>query len=369
VSQCAADASLPLHDFHTARNGRFAGVHGQEFVVCYQSPEAEYLALTQSVGLVDLSGRSRLCVLGADREKFLHGQVTNDVLRLKTGEGCYAALVNGKGKIQSDLFIYKLKEEILLDFEPGLSSLVTERLQKYIIAEDVQIVDVGSHYGLLSIQGPKSAELLKLAGFIELPQKPLAWISKTDPEGEFYLAANRRFGLEGFDLFIPLAALPKTAALLEQSGQALNASWIGWDACEIARIENGIPRFGIDMTEANLAPECGIEQRAISYSKGCYIGQEVIARIRTYGQVSKALRLLRLPNEITTLPAHGEKLFKQGKEVGYITSSTLSPKHGAKIALGYVRKEHNSAGETLELGAAERRIVHIIGLPMVLSHS
>src|SRR4051812_20593710 len=122
-------AALSLHGFHAARKGTFIEVSGQEFVAQYESAEAEYLALTQSAGVIDLSGRGRLCVLGADREKFLHGQVSNDVLRLRAGEGCYAALVNAKGKIQSDLFIYKLKEEILLDFEPGLSSTVSERLE------------------------------------------------------------------------------------------------------------------------------------------------------------------------------------------------------------------------------------------------
>jgi folate-binding protein YgfZ len=358
-------AALSLHDFHAARKGAFTEVNGQEFVAHYQSPEAEYLALTQSAGVIDLSGRGRLCVVGADREKFLHGQVSNDVLRLKTGEGCYAALVNAKGKIQSDLFIYKLKEEILLDFEPGLSSPVSQRLEKYVIAEDVQIVDVSPHYGLLSIQGPQSAEVLRRSAFGELPGSALSWISKNTPEGEYYVTNNRRFGAEGFDLFVPAAALKKAAELLDESNRELGSQWVGWNTGEIARIENGIPRFGADMTEANLAPECGIEGRAISYSKGCYIGQEVIARIRTYGQVAKALRLLRLPNEMTTLPPPNEKLFKNGKEAGYITSSTLSPKHGGKVALGYVRKEWNAAGETLEIGKRGGGAVQVMGAPGV----
>jgi folate-binding protein YgfZ len=356
-------AALSLHGFHAARKGTFIEVSGQEFVAQYESAEAEYLALTQSAGVIDLSGRGRLCVLGADREKFLHGQVSNDVLRLRAGEGCYAALVNAKGKIQSDLFIYKLKEEILLDFEPGLSSTVSERLEKYVIAEDVQIVDVSPHYGLLSVQGPKSAEVLRRSAFGELPGNPLSWISKNTPEAEFYVTNNRRFGAEGFDLFVPAAALTETAELLDESIRELGAKWVGWNAGEIARIENGMPRFGADMTEANLAPECGIEGRAISYSKGCYIGQEVIARIRTYGQVAKALRLLRLPNELAALPLPNEKLFKNGKEAGYVTSSALSPKHGGKVALGYVRKEWNAAGETVELGRPGGGAVQVIGAP------
>jgi folate-binding protein YgfZ len=123
----------------------------------------------------------------------------------------------------------------------------------------------------------------------------------------------------------------------------------GWQALDMARLEAGIPRFGVDMDGTNLAPEAGIQERAISYSKGCYIGQEVIARIKTYGQVAKALRGMRLANDMKELPMHGDKLFLNGKEVGYITSALASPALKANIALGYVRKEANQIGTELVL--------------------
>ena len=351
-------APLLLHKFHHDGGARFTEQNGFEAVASFGATEKEYLALTTAAALIDLSFRSRICLLGADREKFLHGQVTNEIARLNIGQGTYAALVTAKGKLQTDLFVYRLAEELLLDFEPGLTPVITERLDKYIIADDVQIVDVAPHYGLLSVQGPRAAEALQAAAIVpELPGTPFSWIKTTVPGGDLYVMNNPRFGTVGFDLFVPNPDLLDIATKLTAQTQMA-----GIDACEIARIENAIPRFGLEMDETNLAPEA-LDERAISYAKGCYIGQEVIARIRTYGQVAKALRLVRLPSELPTLPARREKLFKDGKEVGYITSSTLSPKYGGKVAFAYVRKEANAVGETLHLGAPDGGQAHIVALP------
>src|SRR5207248_10587267 len=150
--------NLVLQKFHEGLNARFTEVNGMEVVNHYGDPLAELAALRGAAGVLDLCFRSLLCVLGADRQKFLNGQVTNNVKDLKVGEGCYAALVNAKGKMQSDLNIYVLENEILLDFEPGYSAAVAQRLEKFIIADDVQAVDVAPHYGLLSVQGPKAEE-------------------------------------------------------------------------------------------------------------------------------------------------------------------------------------------------------------------
>ena len=349
---------LLLHDFHHSRGAVFGFQNGFETVASYGSTEKEYLALTTGCALIDLSFRSRICLLGADREKFLHGQVTNEVLRLPQNSGTYAALVTAKGKLQTDLFIHKLPEELLLDFEPGLTASVTGRLQKYIIAEDVQIVDVAPHYGLLCLQGPDSGlALASLELNVSPPDKPLTWTKAALPGGELYVVNNPRFDGVGYDLFVPNSDLVETASRLAESAQCA-----GLDACEIARIENAIPRFGADMDESNLAPEA-LGESAISYAKGCYIGQEVIARIRTYGQVAKALRLIRLPDEFQSLPSAGEKLFKGGKEVGCITSSTLSPKYGAKVALAYIRKEANALGEKLQFGSADGGLAQVITVP------
>lgn len=392
---------LPLHELHQHLGANFTTVNGAEVVADYGDAAAEHAALRDTVGVLDLSCRNRLCVLGADRVKFLHGQVTNDVQRLRTGEGCYAALVNAKGKMHSDLNIYRLADELLLDFEPGYIAAVVARLEKYIITEDVQLLDAAPHYGLLSVQGPRAAEAIaQLALPWELPAKPLSFSAHQDPTlGQLYLTHHTRVGTNpvgrdsveprserseasaasvssggqdahsarassvgkqgsteshptsggqvcGFDLFIPTASLGAVFDKLVAAANSLGGRACGWQALETARIEAGIPRFGQDMDETNLPPEAGIESRAVSYSKGCYIGQEVIARIRTYGQVAKILRVLRLPPDLAPLPAKGDQLFADGKEIGHLTSVVPG------FALGYVRKEHNAPGTKLTLHTA-----------------
>src|SRR5438477_12828929 len=131
---------LTLHAFHQATGAHFISVNDAEIVADYGEPLAEHAALVETAGVLDFSFRSRICLTGADRARFLHGQVTNDVNRLAPGEGCYAALITAKGKMQSDLNIYCLQDELLLDFEPGLTETVSQRLEKYIIADDVQVV-------------------------------------------------------------------------------------------------------------------------------------------------------------------------------------------------------------------------------------
>jgi len=355
-----------LHEFHQSLGARFTEVNGREVVEHYGDPMAEHAALFEAAGVLDLSFRSRLCLTGADRKKFLHGQVTNDVNRLNIGEGCYAALVNAKGKMQSDLNVYMLEDEILLDFEPSYDATVAERLEKYVIADDVQVVDAAPHYGLLTVQGPKAVEVVRQFEFgVESPKKLMSFVSHNDAiQGEIYLMNLPRTGTSGFDLFVPTAALGAVTDRLIAATKAVGGRACGWQALESARIEAGIPRYGADMDETNLASEAGIEERAISYSKGCYIGQEVIARIRTYGQVAKALRGLRLADDLKTLPVRGDKLFKEGKEVGYITSAVASPALKANIAIGYVRREHKGTGTdlTVRMGEGES-VAHIVDLP------
>lgn len=282
----------------------------------------DYWTLRRGVGWLDLSARSRLLLKGADRKRFLHGQVTNDVNKLAVGQGCYAAIVSAKGKIESDVYIWCLDDALLLDFEPGLTQKIATRFEKYVIADDVQIEDAAAQYSMFTVQGREASPPVHGGG---------------------YVFPNARGTPKGFDVFVP------AGDRVDLPGQRCSD-----EALEIVRIEAGLPRFGVDMDETNLAPEAGIEARAISYTKGCYIGQEVISRIRTYGQVAKALRGLKCE----TLPTPGDKLFAQGKEVGYVTSAVVSPALKANIALGYVRKEHNAVGTKLD-GA------EIVQLPFV----
>jgi folate-binding protein YgfZ len=408
--------TLPLHEFHHRLGARFAGLNGMEIVNDYGDWLAEHAALRETAGIIDLSFRSRLCLVGHDRVRFLHGQVTNDVKTLRVGEGCYAAITTNKGKMESDLNIFCLADELLLDFEPGLTEKISQRLEKFIVADDVQIVDVAPHYGLLSIQGPKAGEVVRALGWFgvppsggaadtpsgrvnaELPTQPFNSVKISDAAlDEIYLISHPRLDcrqgragsplpavgahgvtrptIYGFDLLIPKSSLAamadKLIAAAKQIGglvapkQSEGGRACGWRAFETARIEAGIPRFGADMDETNLPLECGIENRAVSYNKGCYIGQEVINRIHSFGHVTKELRGLRLADDLQSLPEKGDKLFRDGKEIGYVTSAVKSPAAG-NIALGYVRREVNQIGTELILKtAASESTAKIVKLPFV----
>lgn len=357
---------LALHDVHSSAGAKFAEAAGFEMVDSYGDSAAEHARLWQSAGLLDLSYRSRLCVTGADRVRFLHGQVTNDIQRLRTGDGCYTAIVNGKGKMESDAIVWRLPDEMLLDFEPGLAGAIVQRLEKYIVADDVQVQDVAQFYGLLSVQGPEAERVIRAAGIFGDPHpEPLKFSHRIDADmGDLYLMNQPRTGSAGFDCFIPVAALNTVAEALLTATKAAGGGWCGWQALEAARIEAGIPRFGMDMDSGNLPLEC-IGDRAVSYNKGCYIGQEVLNRVHTIGHVNRELRSLRLADDLRALPAKGDKLFHRGKEVGFVTSSLASAQFHANIALGYVRREANQIGTELTLRTTEgESLAKVVGLPL-----
>jgi len=402
---------LPLHEFHHRLGARFAGLSSAEIVNDYGDWLAEHAALHQSAGVLDFSFRSRICLTGGDRVRFLHGQVTNDAKKLRVGEGCYAAVTTNKGKVESDLNIFRLADELLLDFEPGLTEKVSQRLEKFIVADDVQIVDVAPHYGLLSVQGPKAEEVVRALGLFgvppsggpadtpagrvnaELPTSPLDSVKVSDVTlGEIYLVNHARLagsagilpansgdesiatrrqdagapGKGGYDLFVPNNSLGAVADKLIAAAKQIGGRACGWQAFETARIEAGIPRFGVDMDETNLPLECGPALRdAVSYNKGCYIGQEVINRIHSFGHVNRELRGLRLTDPASAglpLPQRSDKLFHNGKEVGYVTSAVKSPAFG-NIALGYVRREANQIGTELKLQGTGESTAKIVELP------
>ena len=365
---------LSLHELHQSLGARFTHVNGAEVVLDYGDPQAEHSALRASAGIFDLSFRSRLCLTGADRVRFLHGQVTNDVKKLGVGEGCYAALVTAKGKMVGDLNIFALQDEMLLDFEPGLTQTVTERLEKYIVADDVQVVNVAPYYGLLSVQGPNAESVVRALGlFGAVPVKEFDSVNISDTtQGEIYLMNHPRLagsegflssrscdtmdrrdgavpGTTGFDLFVPTNSVGAVADKVIAAAKSFGGRLCGWTAFETARIESGIPRFGVDMDETNIPLECGIEARAVSYNKGCYIGQEIINRIHSIGHVNRELVGLRIADNAKALPVTGDKLFQMGKQVGHVTSAVDSPTLKAILVLGYVRREASAIGTELVL--------------------
>lgn len=356
--------SLALHPQHAALGARFTQVNGYEVVSAYGEPADEAGSLRQTAGLIDMSFRGRLCVLGQDRVRFLNGQVTNDVQALEIGGGCYAALVTHKGRMVSDLCIHRLADELLLDCEPSWSETVAARLTGMTIADDVTVVDVSASYGLISIQGP-AAEQALAAWNPPAPSKPWRHVTWSRPEaGDICLVNHPRFGTAGYDCFAPVAVLPALWDQLATAVRTVRGTAVGWEAMEVVRVEKGIPRYGADMDAETLPAEAGLDKTAVSFSKGCYTGQEVIARIRTYGHVNWQLRGLRLQGNVQVLPKPGDKLLDGEREIGRVTSAVTSVALRTNLALGYVRREADRTGRSLTVrSAAGDQAALLVDLP------
>jgi tRNA-modifying protein YgfZ len=287
--------------------------------------------------LLDLSDRAKFRVTGKDRTRFLNGQLTNDILELHPGSAIYACALTAKGKLCADLFVAATDENHYLDTESVLRESLTARLEKYIIADDVTLEDVTDQFGLFHLidsNCPGASQSL-----------------------EVFQNQSTRFGQPGFDIWFPV---DQATSVLER----LHQDPIDAGTLETLRIEQGIARWGTELSENVLPNEADLDKRAISYTKGCYLGQEVISRIKSLGHVNRHLRGLLPAGD--TLVQVGDRLVdaaEAGKEVGFITSVGQSRSLGRPIALGYIRRGFDVPGSTLQV----RRNNTLIGSLQVCS--
>jgi tRNA-modifying protein YgfZ len=301
---------------------------------------------TAQPNFLDLSGRAKFRIIGTDRLRFLNGQITNDLRKASETSAIETCVLNAKGKIDAHVFISVSGESFFVDAEPGLREKLKARLERYVIADDVQIEDVTDEFSLFHV---------------------LSKQSPTADQGR--IVSARRFREAGWD--IRVAATRHDVAL-----QQLSSGFPPYDsdATEVMRIEQGIPRWGRELTEEIIPIEANLEQRAIDYQKGCYIGQEVISRMKMSGQTNKRLCGLISLDNIPLQP--GMKLVSPSdarKEVGWVTSATRSEIIGKEIALGYVKRGSNDTGMKLNAitagGAASRASqpipVEVVPLPFV----
>ncbi len=275
---------------------------------------------------LDLSERAKFRITGTDRLRFLNGQITNDLRKASETSAIEACILNAKGKTDAHIFVSAAGESFLVDAAADLRETLKVRLERYVIADDVQIEDVTDQFSLFHL------------------------LSKQPPAPEFgRIVSVHRFAEPGWDMWVEVA---QHGALLQE----LSLRWTlrDSDAAEVMRIEQGIPRWGRELTAEIIPIEANLEQRTIDYQKGCYIGQEVISRIKMSGQTNKRLCGLISVDDIPLQP--GMRLVAPsapGKEVGWITSASRSETIGNEIALGYVKRGFNSAGTRLAVFATE----------------
>jgi tRNA-modifying protein YgfZ len=308
--------------------------------------DGQYRALREEAGFV-ARDRAALLVTGSDAAEYLQGQLTNDIESLEHERGCYAALLDRKGHLSSDMRVLRLENgDLWLDLEPGAADAVLKHLRTYSIGREVEIEDVTDRWAVISLIGPRSAEL---AGFDGLGPEHAQRFRQWDGTDVLGVATDA-----GIDLIVRADA----AASLEGALAATGAVQVSEEAAEIVRVESGRPRFRLDMTAEHMPAEAGIVERAVDFEKGCYIGQEPVARLHYRGKPNRTLRGLRL----SAPAAHGDPLLLGEREVGTIGTAILSPAHGP-IALAIVRREAE-VGEQLAVGDGTTT-AEVVELPFI----
>ncbi|MGC4114823.1 MAG: aminomethyl transferase family protein [Myxococcales bacterium] len=343
-----------LRDIHQTLGARFDG----ERILGYGTHEAELEALGKTCGLCDRSERGKLRLTGSERVGFLHGQVSNDIKSLAPGRGCYTTLLTPKGHMVGDGRLLLRADDALFDTEPGREGPLQKLFEHHLISEDVEVSDVTAQYALLSLLGPAAPEIV--ASALGGTRPHLEEHRHCDRQGVLVVGA-RLGALEGLDLLVPAERAALVLGSLLERGQPHGLVPVGSEAWEIARVEQGVPRFGADMDEETIPLEANLTERALSFNKGCYVGQEVIARASFRGGVRRKLVGFRLGEG--PLPAAKTTLFKAVgdlKTAGELASCLVSPRFGP-IGLGYARREHQVPGS--ELVTPEGRKVTVCALP------
>lgn len=303
-----------------------------------------YRALRSHAVWLDLSARGKIRASGDDRARLLHAMTTNHVQQLKPGEGCYAFFLNAQGRILGDVNLFCMEDHFLLDTEPETRHKLYEHLDRYIIADDVILSDDTDHVATIALEGPEAAALLgKLdAPVPEPPYSTSAWGLRT-------VAHVDSTGAGGFFIYTTIDDKPSLLTDLESAG-AVAATH---EDAGIVRIENARPRYGVEITERFLVQETN-QLQAVHFNKGCYLGQEIVERVRSRAQIHRILRRIEIDSQ--DVPPPGTKLKVADADAGEIVSAVLSPALGKVVAIAYVRTPNSEPGTELTLAGAPARV-------------
>ena len=313
----------------------------------YSNAEEEYWTIKKAVGLADISHLGRLRITGKDRISFLNGLLTNDISQLKENAGQRSALLNSKARVLADLHIYAQPDGLLIDTGESPASHVKEILDRFIITEDVLIQDSSKDLVQVTVQGPRSSQAIKevlgaeAQDLKQLEQKTL---------GPGTIIARDRTGQSGYDIILPeLEAEPVWHGFLLNGGD-IGLNPVGSQALEILRLEAAYPKYSVDVDENTIVLEAGFKD-AINFNKGCYLGQEVVARATHIGRVNKQLVGLEVETKDSVSPR--SKLMSEGREAGFITSAAFSPGLGRVASLGYANREFAKEGTNVNVLSGE----------------
>lgn len=353
-----------LYEAQAKLGASFGLYHGWEAARYYSDSNQEHLAVRANGGLVDISYCGAIKVYGGEAVQFLNGLVTNNVKTLEAGKGMRAAFLTGHGKVKALCRIFNLGAAYLIVNDPQTHEAVLKYVFPFSYAGDFNVEDVSDRYRALSIQGPKSHLTMKEVCFEPVP-------SMTDHDWFETLVAGHRAlvakashtGEMGFDIFVESSQLNDVWDFILLKSDFHSMKPFGLEALNTLRIEAGIPVYGMDVDETNMMLETGL-QDAVSFTKGCYTGQEAVAMATYRGHISKRLSGLAIVGDI--VPEPGDTLEKDGREVGFVTSAARSPSLGYVLALAYVKYGFFEPGNAIEIKSGSATIkATVVELPFL----
>jgi len=317
---------------------------------------AEYRAARESMALIDKNYRAYLRFNGPDRVRFLNAVLTNNVKDLREGTGVVSLFLNPQGRIQAEIETYATAESLFCVSFAMIRETLVAALDKYIIMDDVTLTDETELFGTVALEGPGSAELIRKLTGVDLAQ--LGELSFRESEvGGISCGLTKRSpnGVASAEILALRSDLPQLWNLLREEVGKVGGRAMGYQALSALRLEQGIPWLGYDFGEKQIPHEAGLQDSHISYTKGCYTGQEIVERVRSRGQVNRVRVLLKFDGKGT--PASGTALLADGKEIGFVTRAAYSPALQAPIGMGYLRRENTTAGSQVVCGMATATVI------------
>ena len=330
---------LPLRDRHANLGADFVMVNGWEVPNHYGDIDAEYQAVKDRVGLFDRSNRGKVRAVGGDCLRFLHGMVTNTVEGLAENEGNYSTVTSVKGQILLDVWVHRLPDCVWLETEPGHAQKLIETLDRYLIADDVTLSDESDAWSILGVQGPQAHDLIcRVLGDVPGDLSEHHTVERRVNDMPVWVTARSFTGEQGYDLRI------EQVDVLWQALYEAGATPVGWQAQETLRIEAGLPRYGAEIDEAVVPIEAGL-MHVVDFDKGCYIGQEVIAKMHFRGKPRRYLVGLLVDGDDSV----SGQITVEGKVVGRVTSCVKSRALDRMIALAILRRGYHEPGQKVVL--------------------